>query len=93
MSSSEEAAKKHTISHEVHNDVARMLKKLCTLKNDYWNKQWFSSFASLFKMGTSLKGKNLLPGQFLMVWKITFTTLGAVLEFFSKSTCPIGRVP
>ena len=24
-------------------------------------KQWFSSIASLIKMGTSLKGKNLLP--------------------------------
>ena len=37
-----------------------------------------------FQMGTSLKGKNLLPEgansflyeQFLIVWKITFTTLG-----------------
>ena len=40
--------------------------------------------ASLFIMGTSLKGKNLLPQgansfleeQFLLVWKLTFTTLG-----------------
>ena len=38
-------------------------------------------------MGTSLKGKNLLPEgadsclkeQFLMVWKITFTILGCLL--------------
>ena len=38
-------------------------------------------------MGTFLKGKNLLPEgansffleQFLMVWKITFTTLGDLL--------------
>ena len=44
----------------------------------------FSSIASLFKMGTSLKGKNLLPEgansflyeQFLLVWEIIFTTLG-----------------
>ena len=41
--------------------VARTLKKLCTSKGDYWIKQWFSSIAPLFKMGTSLKGKNLLP--------------------------------
>ena len=39
---------------------------------------------SLFKMGTSLKGKNLPPEgansflyeQFLLVWKNTITTLG-----------------
>ena len=39
-----------------------------------------------FQNGTSLKGKNVLPQgansflyeQFLMVWKITFTTLGAL---------------
>ena len=41
--------------------VAGTLKKLCKLKGDYLTKQRFSSFASLFKMGTSLKGKNLLP--------------------------------
>ena len=29
-----------------------------------------------FQMGTSFKGKNLLPEKFLMVWKITLTTLG-----------------
>ena len=57
---------------------------LRTSKGDYWIKQQFSSNASLFEMGTSLKGKNLLPEgansflleQFLMVWKVTFTTLG-----------------
>ena len=36
-------------------------KKLRTLKGDYWTKQWFSSIASLFKIGTSLQGKNSLP--------------------------------
>ena len=41
--------------------VARTLKRLRTSKGDYWIKQWFSSIASLFKMGTSLRGKNLLP--------------------------------
>ena len=40
---------------------ARMLKKLRTSKGDYWIKQCSSSIASLFKVGTSLKGKNLLP--------------------------------
>ena len=43
------------------NGVARTLKKLRTPKGDYWIKQRFSSIGSLFKMGTSLKGKNLLP--------------------------------
>ena len=41
--------------------VARTLKKVRTSKGDYWIKQWFSSIAPLFKMGTSLNGKNLLP--------------------------------
>ena len=43
------------------NGVARTLKKLCTSNGDYWIKQWYSSITSLFKMGTSLKEKNLLP--------------------------------
>ena len=30
-------------------------------KRDYWIKQCFSSFVSLSEMGTSIKGKNLLP--------------------------------
>ena len=68
------------------NGIARTLKRLCTSKGDYWIKQWFSSIASFFKMGTSLKGKDLLPQgansflleQFLMAWKITFTQLGDV---------------
>ena len=37
------------------------LKRLCTSKGDYWIKQCFSSIAYLFKVGTSLKEKNLLP--------------------------------
>ena len=43
------------------NGIARTLKKLHTSKGDYWIKQWFSSIAYLFIMGTSLKEKNLLP--------------------------------
>ena len=49
----------YTIS--LTNSVARILKKLHTSKGDYWIKQWFSSIAPLFKMGTFLKGKNLIP--------------------------------
>ena len=41
--------------------VARTLKKIRTPKGDYCIKQWFSTLTSLFEMGTSLKGKNLLP--------------------------------
>ena len=59
----------------------QMLKKLIMSKGDYWIKQCFSSIGSLFKMGTSLKGKNSLSEgansflyeQFLIVWKITFS--------------------
>ena len=66
------------------NGVARTLKKLRTSKRDYWVKQRFSSIAPLFKIGTSLKGKNLLPEaansffyeQFFRVCRIAFTTLG-----------------
>ena len=47
---------------EEPNGVARMLKKLRTSGGDYWNKQWFTSIASIFfEMGTSLEGKNSLP--------------------------------
>ena len=42
-------------------DVARTLKKLRISKGNYWIKQWFSSIASLFKIGTSLKRKNYAP--------------------------------
>ena len=35
--------------------------KLRTPKADYLNKQIFFSIAPFFKMGTSRKGKNLLP--------------------------------
>ena len=37
--------------------------KVTHINGSYWNKQRFSSFASLFKMGTSLKGKNLLQRE------------------------------
>ena len=46
-----------------YNGVARTLKKLRTSKGDSWIKQRFSSMAPLFKIGTSLKGKNLLPEE------------------------------
>ena len=46
---------------EISNGIARTLKKLCTSKRDYWIKQSIPSIASLFIIGTSLKGKNLLP--------------------------------
>ena len=45
----------------IANGVARTPKKLRTSEGG-WNKQRFSSIVSLFKMGTSLKGKNLLWG-------------------------------
>ena len=45
------------------NGVAGTLKKIRTSKGDYWIKQCFSPIASLFKMGTSLKGKNLSPEE------------------------------
>ena len=41
------------------NGVIRMLKKLRTSKEDYWIKQRFSSIASLFQTGMSLKGTDL----------------------------------
>ena len=57
-------------------------KKLSTSKGDYWIKQNFTSNCAHFQMGTSLKGKNLLPvgansflyEKFLLEWKITFIT-------------------
>ena len=55
----DEVHKIYMIDHD--NGVARMLKKLRTSKGDYCIKQRFSAITSLFKMGTSLKGKNLLP--------------------------------
>ena len=59
----------------VNNDIARTLKKLGTSKAEKCTKQFFSLIASCFKLGPSLKGKNLLQEKFLMVCKITFTTL------------------
>ena len=88
------------------NGVARALKKLRTSKGDYWIKQRFSSIAPLLKIGTSLKGKNLLPEgasyflyeQFLRVWKIAFTTLGdlpGMLLFLLRTCvcCVMGATP
>ena len=59
----------------VSNNIDRTVKKLSTSKGDYWIKQEFSAFASLFKMGTSLKGKNLLPepeGKFLPLRAVSY---------------------
>ena len=55
------AAENNMLKSRTINGVARMLKKLRTSKRDCLIKQWISSIASLFKMGTFLKGKNLLP--------------------------------
>ena len=41
----------------INMDGARRLKYVLTSKGGYLNKQWFSSVVSLFKMGTTLKGK------------------------------------
>ena len=49
-----------TNTHIQPNGVARMLKKLRTSNEDYWIMHWFSSIESLFQLGTSLRGKNLL---------------------------------
>ena len=61
-----------------------------------------------FQMGTSLKGKNLLPEgansflyeQFLIVWKITYITLSAFLECYyivfllcTCVNCVMGAMP
>ena len=51
-----------------------------------------------FQMGTSLKGKKLLPEPVLKVWKITFTTLGelpSVLLFLlcTSEYCVMGDTP
>ena len=46
----------------ITNGVARTLKKLRTSKGDLI-KQLFNFIASLFIIGTSLKGKNLLPEE------------------------------
>ena len=47
--------------------VARTLKKVRTSKGDYWISRGSLPLRPFFKMGTSLKGKNLLPEQLLMV--------------------------
>ena len=73
-------------------------KKLRTTKGDYRINQWFSSIVSLFKMRTSFKGKNLLPGEgansflyekFLIVRKLKFITLSDLpwMLLFLLRTC------
>ena len=75
------------------NGVARTLKKLSTLKEDYWIKQRCSLIVSLFKMGASLEGMNMLTEgsnsflqeQFFNIWKIAFyriSGLPSMLIFF-----------
>ena len=49
------------------NGVARTLKMLRTSKGDYYIKQWFSTITSLFKIWTSLEGKNLKCVTWLIV--------------------------
>ena len=56
----------YTFKHTVSNGLARMLKSYAQQRETT-----VSSYDSLFKMGTSVKGKKL---QFLKVWMITFTT-------------------
>ena len=78
--------KKHRNSVQSRSQNAEKIRKS---KWDYCIKQWFSTITSLLKMGTSLKGKTLLPEgansflleqfPFLKVWKITFTTIGELL--------------
>ena len=89
-----------------HQWRSQKAEKLRTSKRDYSMKQWFSLIASLFKTGTSLKGKNLLPegansflyDQYLIVWKITFITLSDLpwmLLFLLRrcATCVMGATP
>ena len=45
----------------IHNGVAKTMKKLRKSKGDYQIKHCFSSIVSLFKVGTSLKGKEFAP--------------------------------
>ena len=56
-----------------------MLKKLRTSKGDYWIKQRFSSIASLSKMGTSLKGKNLFQREQILYFKSSSLRYGQSL--------------
>ena len=73
----------HLFMYKVHNGVARTLKNLY-IKGRLLDQAVILLIASLFKIGTSLKGKNLLPEgansffyeQFFIVVKITFTILG-----------------
>ena len=75
----------------MYNGVARTLGKLHTSKGDYCIKQWFSTFTSLFKMGTSLKGKNFRGQKFHSSarnyeWNLERTSNS------SQSTRPVGKV-
>ena len=74
--------------------VARALKYLRKSKGDLSNEQWFSSIAPLFKMGTSITGKNLLPlsgGQFFPLRAVlygmvnTISTLSDFLGIYAFS--------
>ena len=57
-----------------NNGIARRLKKSYAHPRETTGSRYDSLHYIHFQMGTSLKGKNLLPEG--MVWKITFTTLG-----------------
>ena len=80
--------------------------KVKHLKRRILDQQWFSSIASIFEMGTSLKGKNSLPEgansflyeQFLIVWKITFIILNDLPWMLlcllrTCVTCVMGATP
>ena len=55
-------------------ECSQNAKKLRTSKGDYLIKQCFSSIASLFKLGTSLEGKNslLCGSEFLHLRAVPF---------------------
>ena len=88
------------------NGVASIKKTIRTSKGDYWIKQWFNSIASLFIIGTSLKGKNLLPEgatsiveeQFLMTWKnhfyhVRWPPLDVTIFITHVRNCVMGATP
>ena len=80
------------------NGVARTLKKLRTSKGAYWIKQPFSSIASLFKMRTSLKGKNLLPdgANYDMInhlYHIGCPPLKVTIFITHERSCVMGATP
>ena len=70
-----------SVINKCFNLLLPVFEKLRTSKGVYWFKQRFSLIVPLFKIGTFLKEKNMLPKgansflweKFLMIWDITFT--------------------